>query len=102
MLLMQLSSCFRLDTACVWMGELVHKIKKHKTQQSHMTRIKIKDFEVEVLAEDDGSYSIACSELGVYGVGKTLSEAKNDFLTVLDLHLDVLRRQAVNALQVRV
>ncbi len=67
-----------------------------------MTKIKIKDFEVEVIAEDDGSYSIACSALGVYGIGKTLPAAKNDFLAALDLHLDVLRRQAVSALQVRV
>ncbi len=57
--------------------------------------IKIKDIEAKVIKEKDGSYSIACSSLGVYTVGKTLPEAKKNFEEALDLHLSVLREKAI-------
>ena len=42
--------------------------------------VKIKDVKAKVIKEDDGSYSIACSALGVYSTGKNLSDAKKTIL----------------------
>lgn len=56
--------------------------------------LKLKDVRTEVIQEDDGSYAIVCSALGVYSVGKTLKEAKRNFKRALDLHLSVLREKA--------
>jgi len=55
---------------------------------------KLKDTKTEVIQEEDGSYAIACSALGVYSSGKTLREAKRNFKEALDLHLSVLREKA--------
>ena len=55
---------------------------------------KLRDIKTEVMRERDGSYAVACSALGVYSVGKTLSEAKRNFKEALDLHLSVLREKA--------
>jgi len=56
--------------------------------------LKLKDIKTEVIREDDGSYSIVCSALGVYSVGKTLEDAKRNFKEALNLHLSVLREKA--------
>jgi predicted RNase H-like HicB family nuclease len=60
--------------------------------------IKLKDVQTRVIREKDGSYAIACSSLGVYTTGKTLSEAKRNFEEALDLHLSVLREKAIEAI----
>ncbi len=56
--------------------------------------LKLRDVRTEVIREDDGSYAVACSALGVYSIGKTLKEAKRNFQNALDLHLSVLREKA--------
>ena len=53
--------------------------------------IKLRDIKTRVIKEKDGSYAIACSALGVYTVGETLSEAKKNFEDALELHLSALR-----------
>lgn len=63
-----------------------------------MARERIKQVEVEIIKEDDGSYAIACSSLGVYTVGQTLREAKKNFLEALELHLSIIKEQAKKAL----
>ncbi len=64
--------------------------------------LKLKDVKTEVIREDDGSYAIVCSALGVYSVGKTLREAKRNFREALDLHLSVLKDKATKELLVSV
>ena len=56
--------------------------------------LKPRDIKTDVIREDDGSYAIVCSALGVYSAGKTLKEAKRSFEEALDLHLSVLREKA--------
>jgi predicted RNase H-like HicB family nuclease len=56
--------------------------------------LKLRDVRTEVIREDNGSYAIACSALGVYSVGKTLKEAKRNFVDALDLHLSIVREKA--------
>jgi predicted RNase H-like HicB family nuclease len=56
--------------------------------------LKLKDVKTEMIREKDGSYAVVCSALGVYSVGKTLTEAKRNFEEALDLHLSVLRERA--------
>jgi len=56
--------------------------------------LKLRDVRTEVIREDNGSYAIACSALGVYSVGKTLREAKRNFVDALDLHLSIVREKA--------
>jgi len=51
--------------------------------------VKIKDIKTTIVKEDDGSYSIMCSALGVYSSGKTKQAAKKNFLDALELHLSV-------------
>ena len=41
--------------------------------------IKLRDVKTRVIRENDGSYAIACSALGVYTVGETLEAAKRNF-----------------------
>jgi predicted RNase H-like HicB family nuclease len=53
----------------------------------------LRDIKTEVMREKDGSYTMACSALGVYSVGKTLRDAKRNFEEALDLHLSVLREK---------
>jgi len=67
-----------------------------------MAREKIRQVEVEVLKEDNGSYAIACSSLGVYTVGETLREAKRNFMEALDLHFDAIRQNALRTLSKKV
>ena len=62
--------------------------------------IKLRDVKTEIIREDDSSYSIACSALGVYSTGKTLAEAKKSFKDALELHLSVLRERAIKAIAV--
>jgi predicted RNase H-like HicB family nuclease len=62
--------------------------------------VKIKDIKTKMLKEDDGSYSITCSALGVYSSGKTKQEAKKNFLAALELYLSVLREKATEAITV--
>ena len=57
--------------------------------------IKLRDVKTKVIKEKDGSYAIACSALGVYTVGETLSEAKKNFEEALKLHLSVLKEKAI-------
>ncbi len=56
--------------------------------------VKIKDIKTRVIKEDDGSYSITCSALGVYSTGKNMQEARKNFVKALELHLSVLREKA--------
>lgn len=56
--------------------------------------LKLRDVRTEVIREDNGTYAVACSALGVYSVGKTLREAKRNFEQALDLHLSVVREKA--------
>ena len=56
--------------------------------------LKLRDVRTEVIREDNGSYAITCSALGVYSVGKTLKEAKRNFVDALDLHLSIVREKA--------
>ena len=56
--------------------------------------LKLRDVRTEVIREDNGTYAIACSALGVYSVGKTLREAKRNFEQALDLHLSVVKEKA--------
>jgi len=56
--------------------------------------LKLRDVRTEVIREDNGTYAIACSALGVYSVGKTLREAKRNFRQALDLHLSVVKQKA--------
>ena len=54
----------------------------------------MRDIKTEVMCERDGTYAVVCSALGVYSVGKILSEAKRNFKEALDLHLSILREKA--------
>ena len=62
--------------------------------------LKLKDVKTEIMQEDNGTYAIACSALGVYSVGGTLREAKRNFQRALDLHLSVVREKATRELTV--
>jgi predicted RNase H-like HicB family nuclease len=62
--------------------------------------VKIKDIKTKMIEEDDGSYSITCSALGVYSSGKNKQEAKKNFVDALELHLSVLRETATKAIAV--
>jgi predicted RNase H-like HicB family nuclease len=59
--------------------------------------IKLRDVQTRIMKEKDGSYGIACSALGVYSVGKTLTEAKRNFAEALELHLSALKEKAIEA-----
>ncbi len=61
-------------------------------------KARIRDFEVDIIREKDGTYGIACSTLGVYSVGRTVQEAKKSFSEALDLHLSVIREKTLLAL----
>ncbi len=50
--------------------------------------VKIKDIKTKVIKEDNGSYSIACSALGVYSTGKNLQDAKKNYLKALELQAE--------------
>jgi predicted RNase H-like HicB family nuclease len=56
--------------------------------------LKLRDVRTEIIREDNGTYAVACSALGVYSVGKTLREAKRNFEHALDLHLSVVKEKA--------
>lgn len=56
--------------------------------------VKIKDIKTKMIEEDDGTYSITCSALGVYSSGKTRQEAKSNFNDALEQHLSVLKEKA--------
>lgn len=71
------------------------KLLKGNIQKTERMSIKLKDVETKLIKENDGSYAIACSALGVYSIGKTLAEAKKNFEEALDLHLSVLRNKAI-------
>jgi predicted RNase H-like HicB family nuclease len=60
--------------------------------------LKLKDVKTEIVREDNETYAVVCSALGVYSVGKTLKEAKRNFELALDLHLSVLRDKATEEL----
>jgi len=62
--------------------------------------LKLKDVVTEVIREEDGSFAIACSALGVYSVGNTLEEAKANFEEALTLHLSVLKEKALKEIEV--
>ena len=59
-----------------------------------MLSIKVTDIRTEIIKEDDTSYSVACSALGVYSAGKTRDEAQRNYLQALELHLSVIREKA--------
>ena len=60
--------------------------------------VKIKDIQTKMIKENDGSYSITCSALGVYSSGATKQEAKKNFLEALELHLSVLKEKATKVI----
>ena len=60
--------------------------------------LKLKDVRTEIIREDNGTYAVACSALGVYSVGNTLKDARRNFERALDLHLSVLREKATKDL----
>lgn len=60
--------------------------------------VKVKDIKTKMIKEDDGSYSIACSALGVYSSGKNKQDAKKNFVYALELHLSVLREKATESI----
>ena len=62
--------------------------------------VKVKDVKAKVIKEDDGTYSIACSALGVYSTGKNLQDAKKNYLKAVRLHLSILREKATEAIAV--
>lgn len=62
--------------------------------------LKLKDVKTEIIEEDNGTYAVVCSALGVYSVGRTLREAKRNFQHALDLHLSVLKEKATEELTV--
>lgn len=62
--------------------------------------VKVKDVKAKVIKEDDGTYSIACSALGVYSTGKNLQDAKKNYLKAVKLHLSVLKDKATESIAV--
>ncbi|HEX5457891.1 MAG TPA: hypothetical protein VFX64_05840 [Candidatus Nitrosotalea sp.] len=62
--------------------------------------VKVKDVKAKIVKEDDGTYSIACSALGVYSTGKDLKDAKKNYLKAVKLHLSVLRDKATESIAV--
>ena len=60
--------------------------------------VKIRDIQTKMIKEDDGTYSVTCSALGVYSSGKTKQEAKFSFLDALELHLSVLKEKATKVI----
>jgi len=62
--------------------------------------VKIRDIKTKIIKENDGSYSITCSALGVYSTGKNMQEARNNFLRALELHLSVLREKVIKAIAI--
>jgi predicted RNase H-like HicB family nuclease len=60
--------------------------------------IKLRDVKTRIIREEDGSYAIACSALGVSSVGDTLSAAKKkNFEAALEQHLSAVREKAIEA-----
>lgn len=62
--------------------------------------VKIKNIKTRVIKEDNGSYSIACSALGVYSTGKNPQDAKKNYLKALELHLSALREKAIESIAI--
>ena len=62
--------------------------------------LKLKDVKTQIIHENNGTYAVACSALGVYSVGRTLREAKRNFQHALDLHLSVVKEKATRELRV--
>ena len=53
-----------------------------------------------MIKEDNGTYSVTCSALGVYISGKNKQDAKKNFVDALEIHLSVLREKATEAITV--
>ena len=62
--------------------------------------VKIRDIKTRIIKEDNGTYSVTCSALGVYSTGKNMQDAKKNFHKALELHLSVLREKATDAIVV--
>jgi predicted RNase H-like HicB family nuclease len=62
--------------------------------------LKLREVRTEIIREDNGTYAVACSALGVYSFGKSLRDAKRNFEKALDLHLSVLKEKATKQLTV--
>ena len=60
--------------------------------------VKLKDITTKMIKEDDGTYSVVCSALGVYSSGETRQEAKSNFSDALELHLSVLKEKATKVI----
>ena len=60
--------------------------------------VKVKDIKTKMIKEDDGTFSVTCSALGVYSSGRTKQEAKSNFLDALELHLSVLKEKATKVI----
>ncbi len=59
---------------------------------------KFRDLDLEIIAEPDGSYGIACDSLRVYSSGKTLAQAGRNFEEALELYFSHVREKAKFAL----
>lgn len=62
--------------------------------------VKIKDIKTRMIKEDDGTYSVTCSALGVYSSGNTRQEAKSNFNDALEQHLSVLKEKATKVVTI--
>ncbi len=60
--------------------------------------LKIKDIQTSMIKEDDNTYSIMCSALGVYSSGKTKKQAQSNYLKALELHLSVIKEKAIETI----
>lgn len=60
--------------------------------------VKLRDITTKMIKEDDGTYSVTCSALGVYSSGKTKQEAKSNFSNALELHLSMLKEKATKVI----
>ena len=61
--------------------------------------VKIKDIQTRIIKENDNSYSVICSALGVYSSGKTKKEAETNYLKALELHLSVIKEKAIDIIR---
>jgi len=62
--------------------------------------VKIKDIQTSIIKEDNNSYSVMCSALGVYSSGKTKQEAQKNYLKALELHLSVIKEKATETITI--
>ncbi|MBI5036897.1 hypothetical protein HZC09_06170 [Candidatus Micrarchaeota archaeon] len=90
------SSLFPLSSGTCGEKKYPQELKGQKGKASQsVVKLGLKDLQVRVFREEDGSWAASCSALGVYAVGKNLSEVKKNFAEALDLHLEAIRSNAI-------